>query len=137
MRNYFTLKSYVILKKYKKTCAPTNLKKYKQQLQSCWEFISSNNLNSQSWQLNPQSTDSCKFLHDRSDYKHGWQIEREVQEGRYGQSNEENWEVSSSDEEDLPFKCIICRDSFNAPVVTKWVIFLTNNSWQYIYSMKI
>jgi len=64
--------------------------------------------------------DSCKFLHDRSDYKHGWQIEREVQEGRYGQANEENWEVTSSDEEeDLPFKCIICRDSFNAPVVTK------------------
>jgi len=65
--------------------------------------------------------DSCKFLHDRSDYKHGWQIEREVQEGRWGQSNEENWEVTSSDEEEeeLPFKCIICRESFNAPVVTK------------------
>ncbi|XP_043392806.1 E3 ubiquitin-protein ligase RNF113A isoform X2 [Chelonia mydas] len=28
--------------------------------------------------------DSCKFLHDRSDYKHGWQIERELDEGRYG-----------------------------------------------------
>jgi len=63
--------------------------------------------------------DSCKFLHDRSDYKHGWQIEREVQEGRYGQQNEENWEVSSSDEDELPFKCIICRDSFQTPVVTK------------------
>uniref|UniRef100_A0AAQ4S9N2 Ring finger protein 113A n=1 Tax=Gasterosteus aculeatus aculeatus TaxID=481459 RepID=A0AAQ4S9N2_GASAC len=24
--------------------------------------------------------DSCKFLHDRSDYKHGWQIERELEE---------------------------------------------------------
>ena len=29
-------------------------------------------------------SDSCKFLHDRSDYKHGWQIEREMDEGRYG-----------------------------------------------------
>lgn len=29
-------------------------------------------------------SDSCKFLHDRSDYKHGWQIERELDEGRYG-----------------------------------------------------
>jgi len=24
--------------------------------------------------------DSCKFLHDRSDYKHGWQLEREAEE---------------------------------------------------------
>jgi hypothetical protein len=23
------------------------------------------------------ATDSCKFLHDRSDHKHGWQLERE------------------------------------------------------------
>ncbi|KAJ8251225.1 hypothetical protein GJAV_G00218670 [Gymnothorax javanicus] len=62
--------------------------------------------------------DSCKFLHDRSDYKHGWQIERELDEGRYGANDEENYEVSS-DEEDLPFKCFICRESFKNPVVTK------------------
>lgn len=34
------------------------------------------------------SPDSCKFLHDRSDYKHGWQIERELEEGRYGANGE-------------------------------------------------
>lgn len=34
------------------------------------------------------SPDSCKFLHDRSDYKHGWQIERELEEGRYGATSE-------------------------------------------------
>ncbi|KAJ8344829.1 hypothetical protein SKAU_G00290220 [Synaphobranchus kaupii] len=62
--------------------------------------------------------DSCKFLHDRSDYKHGWQIERELDEGRYGANDEENYEVSS-DEEDLPFKCFICRESFKNPVITK------------------
>ncbi|XP_030077609.1 E3 ubiquitin-protein ligase RNF113A-like isoform X2 [Microcaecilia unicolor] len=62
--------------------------------------------------------DSCKFLHDRSDYKHGWQIERELDEGRYGVNDDENYEVSS-DEEELPFKCFICRDSFKDPVVTK------------------
>ncbi|XP_053308977.1 E3 ubiquitin-protein ligase RNF113A [Spea bombifrons] len=62
--------------------------------------------------------DSCKFLHDRSDYKHGWQLERELEEGRYGANDEENYEVSS-DEEDLPFKCFICRDSFKNPIVTK------------------
>ncbi|XP_069094122.1 E3 ubiquitin-protein ligase RNF113A-like isoform X1 [Pleurodeles waltl] len=62
--------------------------------------------------------DSCKFLHDRSDYKHGWQIERELDEGRYGANDDENYEVSS-DEEGLPFKCFICRESFKNPVITK------------------
>ncbi|KAK3520234.1 hypothetical protein QTP70_019705 [Hemibagrus guttatus] len=62
--------------------------------------------------------DSCKFLHDRSDYKHGWQIERELEEGRYGANDEENYEVSS-DEEDLPFKCFICRETFKNPIITK------------------
>uniref|UniRef100_A0A8C9DPU3 C3H1-type domain-containing protein n=1 Tax=Prolemur simus TaxID=1328070 RepID=A0A8C9DPU3_PROSS len=42
--------------------------------------------------------DSCKFLHDRSDYKHGWQIERELDEGRYGVCEDENYEVRSDDE---------------------------------------
>jgi len=28
--------------------------------------------------------DSCKFLHDRSDYKHGWQLEQEWNERSYG-----------------------------------------------------
>uniref|UniRef100_A0A674HDU3 Ring finger protein 113A n=1 Tax=Taeniopygia guttata TaxID=59729 RepID=A0A674HDU3_TAEGU len=62
--------------------------------------------------------DSCKFLHDRSDYKHGWQIERELDEGHYGVNDSGNYEVSS-DEEDMPFKCFICRGSFQNPVVTK------------------
>ncbi|XP_064172198.1 E3 ubiquitin-protein ligase RNF113A [Anguilla rostrata] len=62
--------------------------------------------------------DSCKFLHDRSDYKHGWQIERELDEGRYGANDEENYEVSS-DDEDLPFKCFICRETFKNPIITK------------------
>ncbi|CAG5120845.1 unnamed protein product [Candidula unifasciata] len=59
--------------------------------------------------------DSCKFLHDRSDYKHGWQIEREMEEGTYGQKDEQNYEISS-DEDDFPFKCFICRNSFTNPV---------------------
>ncbi|CAL1542888.1 unnamed protein product [Lymnaea stagnalis] len=62
--------------------------------------------------------DSCKFLHDRSDYKHGWQLEREMEQGTYGQKDEQNYEISS-DEEDFPFKCFICRNSFKDPVVTK------------------
>lgn len=62
--------------------------------------------------------DSCKFLHDRSDYKHGWQLEREMEQGTYGHGQEENYEISS-DEDDLPFKCFICRKSFVDPVTTK------------------
>ncbi|GLV36436.1 midlife crisis [Carabus blaptoides fortunei] len=64
--------------------------------------------------------DSCKFLHDRSDYKHGWQLEREVAAGEYGQDSDDDkkYEIDSGDE-DLPFKCFICRESFVNPVVTK------------------
>jgi hypothetical protein len=38
--------------------------------------------------------------------------------GTYDQTEEENWEVSSDDEE-IPFKCIICRMHFKKPIVTK------------------
>jgi RING finger protein 113A len=27
--------------------------------------------------------DSCIYMHDRSDYKHGWQIDAEVDGGRF------------------------------------------------------
>lgn len=65
--------------------------------------------------------DSCKFLHDRSDYKHGWQMELD---GGGGSKNDDSdgddkkYEINSDDEE-LPFKCIICRESFKDPIVTK------------------
>ncbi|KAL0129090.1 hypothetical protein PUN28_004048 [Cardiocondyla obscurior] len=65
--------------------------------------------------------DSCKFLHDRSDYKLGWQLEREAATGEYNNSGDEDdkkYEIDS-DEDNLPFKCFICRDSFTDPVVTK------------------
>lgn len=61
--------------------------------------------------------DSCKFLHDRSDYKHGWQLELDVQRGTYGAEDDEDYEIK--DEEQLPFKCLMCRRSFQKPVVTK------------------
>ncbi|XP_071567761.1 E3 ubiquitin-protein ligase RNF113A isoform X1 [Temnothorax nylanderi] len=65
--------------------------------------------------------DSCKFLHDRSDYKLGWQLEREAATGEYNDSGDEDdkkYEIDS-DEDNLPFKCFICRNSFTDPVVTK------------------
>lgn len=63
--------------------------------------------------------DSCKFLHDRSDYKFGWQIERDYAEGKYNtEEDPSKYEISDSDDE-LPFKCFICKESFTNPVVTK------------------
>ena len=63
--------------------------------------------------------DSCKFLHDRSDYKHGWQLEREWKEGSYNQQDPHQYEIDSDGEDELPFACFICREPFKNPVVTK------------------
>ncbi|CAK9304927.1 unnamed protein product [Gordionus sp. m RMFG-2023] len=79
--------------------------------------------------------DSCKFGHDRTDYKFGWQLEQEWNEGRYGQEDIESrkYEIlaeiltndndddkrETDDNDDLPFKCAICRQSFESPIVTK------------------
>ena len=65
--------------------------------------------------------DSCKFMHDRSDYKFGWQLEREMEQGTYGNDDEDvnKYKVSSDEEDDLPFKCFMCKDSFKNPIVTK------------------
>lgn len=62
--------------------------------------------------------DSCKFMHDRSDYKHGWQLELEMSNKTYGDEDSSKYEIDS-DNDDLPFRCFICRDSFENPVVTK------------------
>ncbi|WZZ19788.1 zinc finger CCCH domain-containing protein 1 [Brassica napus] len=72
--------------------------------------------------------DSCKFLHDRGDYKPGWQIEKEWEEAEkvrkrnkaMGVEDEDDDEADSEEDEDaLPFACFICRESFVDPVVTK------------------
>ncbi|GBM25838.1 RING finger protein 113A [Araneus ventricosus] len=62
--------------------------------------------------------DSCKFMHDRSDYKQGWQLELEMANNTYGDEDPSKYEISS-DEDNLPFKCFICRGSFKDPVKTK------------------
>ncbi len=43
--------------------------------------------------------DSCKFLHDRSDYKHGWQLEREWNEKLYGSVDNNSQKYLVGDEE--------------------------------------
>jgi len=62
--------------------------------------------------------DSCKFMHDRGDYKLGWQLEREVDTGNYGESDDDKY-VISDDDDDLPYKCTICHNPFKTPIVTK------------------
>ncbi|SCU82356.1 LADA_0C04676g1_1 [Lachancea dasiensis] len=54
--------------------------------------------------------DSCKFLHIRDDFKTGWKLNQE-------------WKVDLSREdikqlEDVPFKCLICKQDYKFPVVT-------------------
>ncbi|XP_058102022.1 zinc finger CCCH domain-containing protein 51-like isoform X1 [Magnolia sinica] len=75
--------------------------------------------------------DACKFMHDRGDYKSGWQMEREWEEaekvrkrnlalGGDDDVDREGGNQSNDDEDDsLPFACFICRQSFEDPVVTK------------------
>lgn len=75
--------------------------------------------------------DSCKFMHDRGDYKSGWQMEREWDEAEkerkrklaLGMLNEDDEDAEKSDEDDdddaLPFACFICREPFVDPVMTK------------------
>uniref|UniRef100_A0A914XPI3 Uncharacterized protein n=1 Tax=Plectus sambesii TaxID=2011161 RepID=A0A914XPI3_9BILA len=62
--------------------------------------------------------DSCKFVHDRTDYKHGWELERDFQQGKLKDEDEHKYEISD-DEDELPFKCFICRESFTNPIMTK------------------
>lgn len=92
--------------------------------------------------------DQCKFMHDRSDYKSGWQQEKEWDEaqrkkklaleaamktmgggGGAGSDNEVGAAAAGGDsdsdsepeEEELPFACFICRERFSvdcSPVVT-------------------
>lgn len=61
--------------------------------------------------------ESCIFLHDRTDYKSGWQLELEAQQSKDHVEDPDQYLIKEDD--DLPFKCFICRQSFESPVVTK------------------
>ncbi|GMR42378.1 hypothetical protein PMAYCL1PPCAC_12573, partial [Pristionchus mayeri] len=60
--------------------------------------------------------DSCKFMHDRGDYKHGWELERDFEQGMA--EPEQNYEISD-EEESFPDNCPICEGPFTNPVVTR------------------
>ncbi|UMM22689.1 hypothetical protein L5515_003783 [Caenorhabditis briggsae] len=62
--------------------------------------------------------DSCKFVHDRSDYKHGWEIDEEYEAGKYGVEDDEDYEIRDQDDA-FPEDCFICGNPFVDPIVTK------------------
>ena len=74
--------------------------------------------------------DSCKFLHDRLDYKQGWQLDKEWEEAEKKKEEREREALQRrergetvvdptlSSKPQLPFACYICRQPFTAPVVT-------------------
>jgi len=71
--------------------------------------------------------DSCKFLHDRGDYKTGWQLEKEHEEEQKRKrmkamgedvDDEVDYRINP-EEEDMPWACMICREDFVNPVMTQ------------------
>jgi len=75
--------------------------------------------------------DSCKFLHDRGDYKTGWELEKEwedeqklkreriSQPGGHIETHESDSEYLIEKDEEFPFACLICKKPFVKPVQTK------------------
>lgn len=69
--------------------------------------------------------DNCKFLHAREDYKQGWQLDKEWESaGKKKKDGKGEQEKDTATEEekmlqDIPFVCIICKEDYKKPVVTK------------------
>ncbi|KAG0304536.1 hypothetical protein BGZ97_001435 [Linnemannia gamsii] len=69
--------------------------------------------------------DSCIYMHDRGDYKAGWQLDQEweaeqrAKKAALIEGLDPEAESSSDEDDDVPFACLICREPFTHPVVTK------------------
>ncbi|KAF9276925.1 hypothetical protein BGZ68_009650 [Mortierella alpina] len=69
--------------------------------------------------------DSCIYMHDRGDYKAGWQLDQEWEAKQRAkklaliEGLDDDAESSSDDDDEVPFACLICREEFKHPVVTK------------------
>jgi len=61
--------------------------------------------------------DTCKFLHDRGTYLAGWQLDKFAENPK--KQIEDESEDADSDDEDVPFACLICRKHYTDPVVTR------------------
>ncbi|CBQ72360.1 conserved hypothetical protein [Sporisorium reilianum SRZ2] len=62
--------------------------------------------------------DTCKFLHDRSDYLAGWQLDALPNTARNAREDILA-DPEQPDEQEVPFACLICRQPFTDPVVTR------------------
>ncbi|KAG0240669.1 hypothetical protein BGW41_006752 [Actinomortierella wolfii] len=69
--------------------------------------------------------DSCIYMHDRGDYKAGWQLdleweaEQRAKKAALIQGLDEESESEDDSDDDIPFACLICREEFKHPIVTK------------------
>jgi len=71
--------------------------------------------------------DSCKFLHAREDYKQGWQLDKDWEKVGKSKDKPPTSKFRKADDrddeekllEDIPFKCIICKDDYKRPVSTR------------------
>lgn len=68
--------------------------------------------------------DSCVFLHDRGDYKMGWELDREweLKQGDLDIDPNKYLVTNDSDQEkhdNFPITCPLCQDEFHQPVKTK------------------
>ncbi|SNX84746.1 related to Pre-mRNA-splicing factor CWC24 [Melanopsichium pennsylvanicum] len=64
--------------------------------------------------------DTCKFLHDRSDYLAGWQLDVLPNSNLKARENVlSDPETDDKEQEEVPFACLICRKPFTDPVVTR------------------
>ncbi|TPX31153.1 hypothetical protein SeMB42_g07807 [Synchytrium endobioticum] len=71
--------------------------------------------------------DSCIYMHDRGDYKAGWQLEAEWEAKQKAEKarremafeDDNSAEVSLDEDDELPIACFICRKEFRDPIVTK------------------
>lgn len=74
---------------------------------------------------------TCKFLHDRSDYLAGWQMEAAFLPNssardlglsgadQGGDNGNDNDGAGEEEGEEIPFACLICRQPFTDPVATR------------------
>lgn len=73
--------------------------------------------------------DGCVFMHDRGDYKSGWEIEEEwkqqqkkkeklTREGKYNEDNSDDSYNEFENESNIPMKCQKCENDFVSPIST-------------------
>lgn len=68
--------------------------------------------------------DSCKFLHDRSDYKHGWQIDQDYAKSQNEKKvddrlTKDSDEKEAKDDDESDIRCPICKELYKSPIMTK------------------